>query len=149
MMQKSAWTFTEFTTHDVAYETASQLRHRLLRQPLGLDLFSEDRTAEALDRHFAAWSGEQMIACLVITGKSAKRVKLRQMCVAEDHQGRGAGSFLVASTEQVLRAGGIEEIELAARLEAQEFYRRLGYVATGEPFVEVTIDHILMTKTLT
>jgi len=149
MMQKSDWTFTEFTTCDVAYETASQLRNRLLRQPLGLDLFSEDRTAEALDRHFAAWSGEQIIACLVITPKSAARVKLRQMCVAEDYQGRGVGSFLVARTEQLLRADGIEEIELAARLEAQNFYQRLGYAIKGEPFMEVTIEHILMAKMLT
>ena len=44
-----------------------------------------------------------------------------------------------------LRASGAR---LSARATAIGFYQRLGYVAEGEPFLEVTLPHRLMRRRL-
>ena len=140
--------FQEFSVDQPAYAQACELRNRLLRIPLGLNLFQEDRSRENCDRHFGLWRGQSLVACLVITPKSDTHVKLRQMCVAADEQGQGLGRRLIAETERALKQSGVQSIELAARLEAQAFYEKLGFHAAGDTFVEVGILHIKMGKTL-
>jgi hypothetical protein len=140
--------FVEFCSQDPLYTQATRLRNRLLRLPLGLDLFGEDLAREHRDRHFGLLDQSTLVACLVITPLEEQRVKLRQMCVAEEHQGGGWGRHLVSRTEEILQRDGILQIELAARLPARRFYERLGYQSVGEVFTEVTIDHIKMVKRL-
>ena len=74
---------------------------------------------------------------------------MRQVAVDEKLRGIGIGRKLVEFAEiNALRLGATEMV-LHSRVSAQSFYERLGYRAEGEVFIEVTIPHIKMTKTLT
>ena len=66
--------------------------------------------------------------------------------MANGRQGKGIGSRLLGFAEAWARRGGYGMIIVNARLEAEEFYRRHGYVAEGESFDENSIPHIRMAK---
>lgn len=140
--------FVEFGVTAPLYRQAEGLRNELLRLPLGLNLFDEDRSGERDDRHFGLVEAGELIACLVISDLGNARVKLRQMCVAANRQSGGLGRYLIEQTEIRLGGVGVETIELAARMPARAFYERLGYQVVGDVFIEVTIEHIKMVKRL-
>jgi predicted GNAT family N-acyltransferase len=75
-------------------------------------------------------------------------LQLRQMAVAEDRRREKIGARLLASAEDWARGENYRLIVLNARLGAEGFYARFGYVTQGEPFDENTIPHIRMTKLL-
>lgn len=131
-----------------AYVQTLQLRHRILRVPLGLDLFAENLAAEKDHRHFSLWQDNSLLACLVIVPLSERKVKLRQMAVNDQYQRRGFGQQLVARVEKQLASEGVNQIELHARVTALPFYLRSGYQSVGEIFIEVGIPHQEMIKML-
>ncbi|WP_267642762.1 GNAT family N-acetyltransferase [Haloarchaeobius amylolyticus] len=80
------------------------------------------------------------------------RVKLSRLGVHEDWKGEGLGSDLVSRAETVVREGGYETIWLTtpgAHPYLPGFYRRRGYVETGEyPLEYRDYDEIIMEKQL-
>jgi len=130
------------------YATVVNLRRAVLRTPLGLDFTSAQLAGEAGDIHLAAFEDEDLIGTLLLTVHDDVTLRLRQMAVDTDSQGKGVGAALLAAAETETRAAGKSRISLAARVSAQPFYARNGYVAVGDVFEEVTIAHIVMQKTL-
>jgi len=135
------------------YKQTLQLRHRILRAPLGLDLFQENLTVEVHQRHFSLWQTagsppDTLLACLVIVPIAPACVKLRQMAVSDRHQRRGLGQQLVTQVEAVLAREGVALIELHARVSAVPFYQSCGYQCVGDIFTEVGIPHQRMSKVL-
>ena len=120
------------------YEETVRLRQRILRDPLGLVLDTSGDTARTF---FVALEEGHVIGAVAL-----EENRLRAMAV--DTQTRGVGRVLVARLEEEARARGIARIELHARVTAQGFYAKLGYVEEGEIFIEVTIPHIAMWKDL-
>jgi GNAT superfamily N-acetyltransferase len=134
----------EFGSPDWAEAVA--LRRAVLRTPLGLDYSAADLAAERSDTLFAGYESGGLAGVVMLRPVDAHSGKLRQMAVAETMRRRGVGERLVAELEAHARASGITEIELASRVVARGFYERLGYVAEGTVFIEVTVPHIHMRK---
>lgn len=141
--------FVEMTFASEAYERAWLLRQTVLRAPLGLTLDVSERSAEAEHRHFALFSdNNELVACISVVPLPNGTAKLRQMAVNEIVQGVGLGRQLITSVEALLADQGIRHLHMHARESAIEFYRKLGYCTEGDPFIEITIPHIRMSKTL-
>ncbi|QGX38598.1 GNAT family N-acetyltransferase [Permianibacter aggregans] len=138
----------QYDTESDWYQQELRLRDRILRQPLGLELSESDRQHDHQSQHFAVVENEQMLACVIATPVNADITKLRQMAVEPDHQGKGIGRQLMLFAEQQLQKLGYQQIELHARETAIDFYRKLGYQTVGHTFIEQTITHIKMSKTL-
>jgi len=130
------------------YEATVELRRQVLRRPLGLDFTPEQLAAEADDVHLALFEGREAVACLILTAEDSDLVKMRQVAVREDQQGKGLGRRLVEAFETVARERGARRIVLHARETAVPFYLALGYALEGEPFEEVGIPHRTMVKDL-
>jgi predicted GNAT family N-acyltransferase len=142
-------TFVQIPHHSELYQQEIALRYELLRAPLGLTFSEQELQAETDELHFGILASDQrLLACAVIVPLSPTTVKLRQMAVAAAHQRTGVGSRLVQSIEAELIQRGIEEIQLHARDVAVGFYQHLGYRQQGEPFVEVSLPHRKMTKSI-
>ena len=122
------------------------LRKRILRDPLNLEWTAEEKSWEAMERHFGCSVEERIVACLVIRSLKSGVVKLRQMAVDLDCQGAGWGRRLICGVEQVLAGENISIIELHARETALGFYEKLGFAREGEKFLEVNIPHWKMCK---
>jgi predicted GNAT family N-acyltransferase len=124
------------------------LRSRVLREPLGLRPAAEEREAEAAVTHLGAFEGQRLIACLMLEDRGDGQIKMRQVAVDFDRQHGGVGTRLVRFSETVALRLGFKKMVLNARTTAVPFYERLGYEAHGEPFIEVTVPHVRMSKRL-
>ncbi|OFE13073.1 hypothetical protein PHACT_07910 [Pseudohongiella acticola] len=142
-------TLIEMAFASEAYERCWLLRQAVLRTPLGLTLDIRERTAEVGHRHFALITeSNDLAACISVVPMTEGHAKLRQMAVNENMQGAGLGRELITRVESLLARQGICHLHMHARDTAIGFYTRLGYQVEGDPFVEVTIPHVKMTKTL-
>jgi predicted GNAT family N-acyltransferase len=130
------------------YLEALSLRIDVLRKPLGLSYAQTDLDLEKDDIHFVAIKNDRVLGCLLLRPLSNSLIKMRQVAVHSDFQKLGIGQALVAASEEYARTQGILKIELSARKDAVPFYQRLGYLNTGEPYIEVTLPHQKMEKHL-
>jgi predicted GNAT family N-acyltransferase len=129
-----------------AYEETVALRDDILRKPLGLTFTAEQLGAESSDMHLACYDDGQLVGCLILTPADHGAVKMRQVAVAADRQGKGIGRAMVERSEEIAREHGFTEMVLHARETAVPFYEALGYDRVGERFEEVTIPHWKMRK---
>lgn len=125
-----------------------QLRYDILRKPLNLDFNKKDLEKEKEDILIGAFDEERLLGCCVLTPLSTKEIKLRQMAVQNNLQGKGIGASLVNYAENISRDKGYEYISMHARNTAIGFYKSLGYKTSGEEFMEVSIPHYRMEKKL-
>ena len=120
-----------------------------MRRPLGLDFTPEQLAAEYADIHLAAFADVgRLIGYLCLTPLNKEEVKMRQVAVAPEWQGKGVGKKLVAASEEMAKHLNFKKMTLHARETAVPFYLRLGYQTVGEQFEEVTIPHFKMEKKL-
>lgn len=130
------------------YNALVALRHDVLRRPLGRTFTRAELEAERGSVHVGAWEGDALAGCLVLLPLDAGRVRMRQVAVREDRQGRGVGRALVDFAETWARGQGFEVMVLHARAGAVGFYEALDYQKQGGMFEEVDLPHWQMTKAL-
>ena len=129
------------------FDRSVQLRREVLRWPLGLDFSPEELASEKKEIVLVAYKGDDLVGTLNLAVlRSPDGLKMRQVAVRPDEQGKGVGRALVEMAEQIAIEAGSGFIKLHARDSALEFYTRLGYATEGEPFEEVGIPHRLMFK---
>ena len=137
----------EFATPE--YDETVSLRYKILRLPLNLDFTAEDLAKEYTDIHLVAYDEAWILrGCLVLTPKTKTVIKMRQVAVDADIQGKGVGRTMVEKSEQMARSLGYKMMELNARDVAVPFYKKLDYQVEGEMFEEVSIAHYKMVKVL-
>ncbi len=125
-----------------------QLRKQILRQPLGLS-FSEDELEH--ERHnilIGAYDDDEMLGCCMLCPINHHTLRLRQMAVQNNLQGKGIGASMMNFAETVARDKGFKKMVMHARKTALGFYEKLGYSVVGDEFTEVTIPHFVMEKSL-
>ena len=128
------------------YAQSLRLREAILRKPLGLTLSAEELADDVSRRHFCAVVNGTVVGSVSFKLLGPHTLQLKQMAVAEGQRGDGIGSRLLAFAEAWARRHNYGMIILNARLGAEEFYKRHGYAAEGQPFDENTISHVRMTK---
>jgi predicted GNAT family N-acyltransferase len=82
------------------------------------------------------------------TGRLSSDGKIGRLAVLKAFRGRGVGAALLDALVGEARAMGLEEVHLHAQSRARGFYRRAGFKASGERFLEAAIEHVMMTKRL-
>jgi predicted GNAT family N-acyltransferase len=130
------------------YLEALELRRKVLREPLGLSYSATDLDLERNDVHFIATQNQQIVGCLLLRPMTKPLIKMRQVAVDTAQQKRGVGQNLVLAAEDYAHKNGFLNIELSSRAIAVPFYQKLGYQTTGQPYVEVTLPHQKMEKSL-
>ena len=124
------------------------MREAILRKPIGLVVTAEELADDQLRRHFCATSHGAVVGSVSLRPLDGETIQLRQMAVAEERRREKIGAQLLAHAEDWARGQGCRLMVLNARLGAEGFYARYGYLAQGEPFDENTVPHIRMTKRL-
>jgi N-acetylglutamate synthase-like GNAT family acetyltransferase len=130
------------------YEQMVQLRNDILRKPLGLSFSKEELEKEIEDILIGAFEDDKMLGCCMLIKTDPGTVRLRQMAVANNLQGKGIGRALMQFAENIARDRGFRKITMHARKSATGFYEKLGYVVSGGEFQEVTLPHVVMEKQL-
>lgn len=130
------------------YQQMVNLRLEILRKPLGLSFTPEELESEKEEILIGAFEEEKMLGCCMLIRADAQTVRLRQMAVLNNLQGKGIGRALMQFAENLARDRGYNRITMHARASATGFYEKLGYEIKGERFDEVTIPHYIMEKVL-
>jgi GNAT superfamily N-acetyltransferase len=77
-----------------------------------------------------------------------KQFQIRGMAVLEEHQKKGFGKILIHKAEEYCKKYKGTIIWFNARESAQEFYEKLNYKSTGNPFYikDIGIHYIMFKK---
>jgi N-acetylglutamate synthase-like GNAT family acetyltransferase len=124
------------------------LRNEILRKPLGLHLDKAELEKEREDILMGAFEDDRLLGCCLMTRMDGTTIRLRQMAVPNNMQGKGIGRALMIFAENVARDLGYKKLCMHARKTAVGFYQKLGYAISGGEFTEVTIPHFIMEKSL-
>jgi GNAT superfamily N-acetyltransferase len=130
------------------YQQMVHLRNEILRRPLGLQFTPEELDKEKEEILIGAFEEEKMLGCCMLIVEAPNSVRLRQMAVLNNLQGKGIGRALMQFAENIARDRGFQKITMHARKTAIGFYEKLGYRISGHEFEEVTIPHYIMEKLL-
>lgn len=130
------------------YQQMLNLRNDILRKPLGLTFTPEELEKEKDEILIGAFEEEKMLGCCMLIRSDKDTVRLRQMAVLNNLQGKGIGRALMQFAENIARDRGYRKIVMHARKSATGFYEKLGYQVAGNEFEEVTLPHFIMEKDL-
>ena len=125
-----------------------KLRIDILRKPLGLFFTPDELDMEKEDILIGAFDDDEMLACCMLTKADDNCLRLRQMAVQNNQQGKGIGASMMNFAELISRDKGYKKLIMHARETAIGFYEKLGYKVVGDKFTEVTIPHVVMEKKL-
>jgi predicted GNAT family N-acyltransferase len=132
-------------TSDPRMLEVNELRHVALFEPFGIprcDTWNDDIPGV---HHLIAVVGERVVgySCLIVDDDEGQ---VRQVCVAPRQRGAGIGRALMSEVVDEAARLGLGTVWLNARVSAEDFYRRLGWVTTsGEfPFGRTGVPHVRM-----
>lgn len=130
------------------YLETLELRNRVMRIPLGLDIHKEDFSHERESAVIGSFDGGQLLGVGVMSHKDV--FKVEYLCVDFHLQGSGIGGALLDRMEAMAAEGGGKTMYLDARVTAQPFYARRGYKTTSEVFIMecAPVPHVAMEKPL-
>ena len=130
------------------YQQMVTLRFEIMRKPLGLSFSAEELAKEKNDILIGAFDEDEMTGCCILTDISSGSVKLRQMAVLKNMQGKGIGETIIQFAENIARDKGYRTLTMHARDTAIGFYEKYGYKVEGGGFIEINIPHHIMKKNL-
>ena len=130
------------------YKQMVDLRYHILRKPLGMSFTQDELEAEKDNIHIGCFDDDKLEGCCMLVPLDKATIQLRQMAVTSGLQGKGIGKVLMQFAENISRDLGYKKMIMHARKTATGFYEKLGYNAVGNEFLEVTIPHFVMEKSL-
>jgi predicted GNAT family N-acyltransferase len=130
------------------YQQMVLLRMEILRKPLGLGFTEEELAKEKEDILIGAFEEEKILACCLLTKVDNATIKLRQMAVQNNLQGKGIGASIMSFAETVARDRGYKKLMMHARDSAIGFYEKFDFSVKGNEFIEVNVPHHVMEKRL-
>lgn len=132
----------------IEYKKMVDLRYDILRKPLNLTFEANELDREKNDILIAVFEEETILGCCLLTKVDKYCLRLRQMAVQNNLQGKGIGASMMNFAENIATDAGYRKIIMHARKTAIGFYEKLGYKVTGDEFLEVLIPHVIMEKKL-
>jgi GNAT superfamily N-acetyltransferase len=132
----------------VEYRQMVKMRDDILRKPLGLRFTPEELEEEKENILIAAFEDDDMLGCCMLVEEKSDTVRLRQMAVLNNLQGKGIGRALMTFAENIARDRGYRVLSMHARKPSVGFYEKMGYQIAGDEFIEITIPHYVMEKRL-
>lgn len=136
----------DYGTHE--YRLMLKLREDLLRKPLGISFSKEELEKEKNDVLIGAFDDDDILGCCMLVEMEPGVVRLRQLAVLNNLQGKGVGTAILQFSENLARDLGYKKITMHARKNTVDFFEKLGYQTVGDEFIEITIPHFEMMKEL-
>ena len=132
------------------YDELVELRYKVLLEPLGLKFLDLHRAKEISYLHIGCLDNleNKLIGGLMLIPLDNKNIRMMQVAVAPEFQGKGIGRELVKYAEKRAKDAGYSKIIMHAMLSVVNFYEKMGYSQEGDIFDENGITFAKMVKTL-
>lgn len=138
------------TVRRVAAPDTVELRQLVLRGGRAVALPDDDKPAH----HLAAYDGDLLVGTGNVRAEEASWTpgpggwRLRGMATAPSHHNLGVGGLVLAELVEHCRAEGGAVLWCHARVRAQRFYERGGFMTYGEAFDTEHGPHVKMLRAL-
>ena len=76
----------------------------------------------------------------------SRTCQVGRMAVVKEVRRHGVGALVLEALERIATMRGLKEIVVHSQLPAEPFYRRQGYLRSGDVFQEQGVPHVLMRK---
>lgn len=130
------------------YEKTIDIRNDAFRKPQGLNIRDEDLSGDKELLMFAGYIDGEMMSTVFLAHKDEKTAQVKSVIVIDKYKGLGLGKYLMDFIEDLAKEEGYEKMILMGRVKVEEFYKKLGYTTTSDPFDYYTIPHVYMEKML-
>lgn len=112
------------------------------------DLEYDEHDESNATLHFVAYRGDSPVGAARLREYAPHIGKAERVAVLKEARGLGIGAELMNQLSKKAMDLGFHKIKLNAQLQAEPFYRQLGYERKGDVFLEAGIEHIAMEKEL-
>lgn len=123
---------------------ATAIRDEVFVREQGVPPALEHDPADHENLHALAVIGEEAVG----TARLKPDGHIGRMAVRADYRGCGVGAAMLDALLAAARTRGMTDIVLNAQVSAVDFYRKQGFVAVGERFMEAGIEHQTMRRSL-
>lgn len=141
--------FELFQGTDPKLKEALLIRSEVFVEEQGVPLELEIDDYDGIAWHVLAYEDDAPIATARLVTLDACRVEIGRVATLAPFRKRGIATQLLKLLLEYSRREGFEEAILDSQLEAMPLYERLGFVASGAPFLDAGIIHRRMTLKLT
>jgi predicted GNAT family N-acyltransferase len=121
-------------------EALSRIRGNVFTEEQGVPSEIEQDDKDFSATHFLMTLAGDAIGC----GRLLPDGKVGRMAVLPDYRRRGLGAEMLDYIVRHARSKGVRRLYLHAQSEAKSFYRRAGFTALGDEFMEAGIPHVAM-----
>jgi YbgC/YbaW family acyl-CoA thioester hydrolase len=130
-------------------QDASEVRTAVFVREQGISPEDEWDQADQSALHAVSYNAlGQSVATGRLVGLNGKAGKIGRMAVLHGLRGSHVGQGVLEALMDAARQRGYTDVMLHAQRSAEGFYLRQGFVPRGQPFDEVGIGHIEMSRTL-
>ncbi|MDN4523609.1 GNAT family N-acetyltransferase [Fictibacillus fluitans] len=137
------------TTTDEAYKDALSVRKEVFVNEQNV---SEDLEVDHLEdtaTHFVLYDTENHPIGAGRMRPIEDGGKVERVCIISNRRKQGLGDLLMKGMEQEAVRLNYPALTLYAQVQAEDFYKKLGYTTTSkEPFIDANILHVAMKKAL-
>lgn len=129
------------------YSATLALRNKVMRIPLGLDIYKEDFSCEKNAIIIGMFDDDKLLG-VGIMSHNGTDYKVEYLCIGTSIQSCGIGGSLLEQLECIAKQQGATKIYMDARVSAKSFYLRHGYQPIGDVFLldYAPVEHIIMEK---
>lgn len=133
-----------FVTGIEGLEQTGGLRHEVFTGDLGMPVSFEKDFYDHFAHHLLVKDGDELVA----TGRLVLKddaFLIGRIAVKKEARGNQYGDLVVRMLiDRAFNIIGGKEVVVHSILPAQDFYKKIGFKAVGEPYVEATLEHITM-----
>jgi predicted GNAT family N-acyltransferase len=128
-------------------ELALRLREAVFCGEQGVSREAERDGRDAAALQLGAFAGIELVGTCRLLEQGGELV-VQRVAVRADRRRHGIGRALMRAAQAEALAAGAGSVSLHAQLESEAFYRGLGFVRRGGPFLEEGIEHVTMSREL-
>lgn len=133
--------------YDALPEDAAKIRQTVFVEEQGFE--EEFDTIDQEAKHFVAYENDEAVGtCRIFYSEKESTYMMGRLAVLKESRGLHAGEQLVAAAEEYIKEVGGDKCVLSSQVRASGFYKKQGYEAYGEEYLDEYCPHIRMEKAL-
>jgi predicted GNAT family N-acyltransferase len=139
----------KYSTEDHGYKDALEVRRDVFVREQQIDESEEIDEFEDSATHFVLYDENNKPVGASRLREVNGEGKVERVCILFSHRKKGLGDELMKAMEQTAQDQSFPSLILYAQIQAEDFYKKLGYQTTStEPFLDANIPHVAMKKVL-
>ncbi len=121
-------------------------RWLILRKPINMERGTEkdEYDDDNSSLHFIAVCEEKIIGSARLRQLSTELGSISYVAILPEFQLQGVGTALIKKILEIAKQKQLESLRVMSRITAHQFYRKVGFIETGEVFQFLEIPHQFM-----